>query len=116
MGSGRERYLHRSSNGLATQTPHTNLRERIRKLARYGAGHKIGHEGGRAMWQLPPDSLLVAWRRSESADEAVSEEARLIEAYARAVDVRTELQRAWQLARDSLRWPLGGVCGADFLL
>jgi hypothetical protein len=39
------------------------LRTRVRAYLRYGAGHRIGHEGGFPTWQLADSAdLLIAWR------------------------------------------------------
>ncbi|MDP2711470.1 MAG: helix-turn-helix transcriptional regulator [Solirubrobacteraceae bacterium] len=52
------------------------LSKRVRELARYGAGHKEAHVGGRYMWQLADHAdLLVAWIIT---DQPVSLEAELI--------------------------------------
>jgi hypothetical protein len=41
------------------------LRRRLRQFADFGAGHPIGHWGGRLIWQLAEsDMLLVAWKRT----------------------------------------------------
>lgn len=70
--------------GSATKTKDTNLRKRIRKLVRYGAGSRIGHEGGRAIWQLAGSgALVVAWRPAGSAEEAIRDEHVLIEEFRR---------------------------------
>lgn len=84
--------------GMATKTERTDLRERVRKLVRYGTGHRIGHEGGRALWQLPNSrSLLIAWQRSPDADQASREERRLI-----VEDEYQDLNRAEQELIDQL--------------
>lgn len=70
--------------GRATKTRRTNLRARVRALVRYGTGHRIGHEGGRALWQLPGStSLMVAWRTAETAQEAILAERELIDDFRR---------------------------------
>lgn len=46
-----------------------NIRRRLREFAKFGAGHKIGHWGGRLIWQLQEsDSLLVAWKPTPGLD------------------------------------------------
>lgn len=55
-----------------------NLRRRLREFAKCGAGHKIGHWGGRLIWQLEESpALLVAWKETPRLDPA-AEEANLI--------------------------------------
>lgn len=59
-----------------------SLRARIDQLARFGRGEPIGHWGGRLLWQLEDhEQLLVAWRCSESPQEA---EADLVERFIEA--------------------------------
>lgn len=67
--------------GKANRTPKNDLRERVRKLVRYGAGSVIGHEGGRAIWQLHADSLRIAWRETAGGDIPRLEERRLIDGF-----------------------------------
>jgi hypothetical protein len=55
-----------------------NLRRRLREFAKFGAGYKIGHWGGRLIWQLEESStLLVAWKETPDLDPA-SVEAHMI--------------------------------------
>jgi hypothetical protein len=50
--------------GKADATPAGNcLRTRVRAYLRYGASHRIAHEGGFPTWQLADSAdLLIAWR------------------------------------------------------
>lgn len=42
-----------------------NIRRRLKEFAKFGAGQKIGHWGGRLIWQLEESSrLLIAWKPS----------------------------------------------------
>ena len=51
-----------------------NLRRRVREYARFGAGHKTGHWGGRLIWQLGDSSkLLVAWKETPLREPATVE-------------------------------------------
>ena len=51
-----------------------NLRRRLREFAKFGAGHKIGHWGGRLIWQLGESSrLLVAWKETPGFDPVAVE-------------------------------------------
>lgn len=55
-----------------------NIRRRLREFAKFGAGHKIGHWGGRLIWQLEESSrLLVAWKPTPDIDP-LGYEARMI--------------------------------------
>jgi hypothetical protein len=68
--------------GMTGEGRRAGLRTRIRALVRYGTGHKIGHAGGRALWQLPSSSdLVVCWRPAQDGVEAVSEERRLLDGF-----------------------------------
>ena len=52
----------------------SNLRRRLREFAKFGAGQKIGHWGGRLIWQLEESfGLLVAWKETPRLDPAVVE-------------------------------------------
>lgn len=65
--------------GMTGDGPSAGLPKRIRALVRYGTGHKIGHAGGRALWQLPSSGdLVVCWRPTKNGVEAMSEERRLL--------------------------------------
>lgn len=51
-----------------------SLRRRLREFAKFGAGQRIGHWGGRLIWQLEEAfSLLVAWKETPGLDPAVVE-------------------------------------------
>lgn len=51
-----------------------NIRRRLREFAKFGAGQKIGHWGGRLIWQLEESSrLLVAWRPTPDIDPLAHE-------------------------------------------
>jgi hypothetical protein len=44
-------------------TPKRSLQRRVHEYARFGRGERIGHWGGRYIWQLADSAdLLVAWR------------------------------------------------------
>ena len=50
------------------------IRRRLREFAKFGAGQKIGHWGGRLIWQLEEASrLLVAWKATPDIDPLVHE-------------------------------------------
>lgn len=41
----------------------TDLRRRLREYMRFGRGHRIGHWGGRYIWQVEgSEDLIVAWK------------------------------------------------------
>lgn len=45
-----------------------NLKRRVAQLLAFGAGKKVGHWGGRMLWQLADaEDLLVAWKPTETA-------------------------------------------------
>jgi hypothetical protein len=51
-----------------------NLRRRLKEFAKFGAGHKIGHWGGRLIWQLEEShALLVAWKETPGRDPELVE-------------------------------------------
>jgi hypothetical protein len=55
--------------GKADCTPSTDLRVRLRAFARFGAGARVSHWGGRLIWQLPePASLRIGWLETGEAD------------------------------------------------
>lgn len=52
----------------------SNIRRRLREFAKFGAGHKIGHWGGRLIWQLEESGrLLVAWKTTPGLDPLACE-------------------------------------------
>ncbi|GAA5058705.1 hypothetical protein GCM10023208_25370 [Erythrobacter westpacificensis] len=51
-----------------------NLRRRLSEFAKFGAGKKIGHWGGRLIWQLGESStLLVGWKETSGLEPALVE-------------------------------------------
>lgn len=57
---------------------------RLNQFARFGAGEKIGHWGGRYIWQLrDSDQLLVAWHAISWTEMARDYEKRLLAHFAR---------------------------------
>jgi hypothetical protein len=56
---------------------------RLKQFARFGAGEKIGHWGGRYIWQLADsDELLVAWHAISWTELARDYEKRLLAHFA----------------------------------
>ena len=48
-----------------------NIRRRLHEFAKFGEGRKIGHWGGRLIWQLEESpKLLVAWKETPGFDPA----------------------------------------------
>lgn len=48
-----------------------SLRRRLSEFAKFGAGKKIGHWGGRLIWQLEESStLLVGWKETPGLEPA----------------------------------------------
>ena len=46
-----------------------SIRRRLREFAKFGAGQKIGHWGGRLIWQLAESNkLLVGWMATPGRD------------------------------------------------
>jgi hypothetical protein len=42
-----------------------DLRRRLREYMRFGSGHRIGHWGGRYIWQVEgSEDLIVAWKET----------------------------------------------------
>jgi len=58
---------------------HGRLRERLKEYASFGRGNRIGHQGGRLIWQLADSQdLLVAWKVLPLDIVPLDEERRLI--------------------------------------
>ena len=54
---------------LYVGTTNRTLRQRVRELVWFGNGAKIGHYGGRALWQIDGIwSARIAWKSADSAD------------------------------------------------
>ncbi|MDY6811860.1 MAG: hypothetical protein SW127_23110, partial [Actinomycetota bacterium] len=54
------------------------LHRRLDEYRRHGAGERVGHSGGRRIWQLADHAdLLVGWRVTDDADAAPTETAML---------------------------------------
>jgi hypothetical protein len=59
-----------------------NLRDRLRGYAAFGAGRRVGHRGGRYIWQLADrDELVVAWKPCQPAQTAAAFEAELVKLF-----------------------------------
>ncbi len=59
------------------------LRTRLRQYARFGAGERVGHWGGRYIWQLADaGELLVAWHEVAWGESAREYERRLLARFA----------------------------------
>ena len=44
----------------------TSLRDRLSQYMKFGIGKKIGHKGGRYVWQIKDSAnLLVCWKRTD---------------------------------------------------
>jgi hypothetical protein len=51
-----------------------NIGRRLREFTKFGAGQRIGHWGGRLIWQLGESSrLLVAWKPTPGIDPLAHE-------------------------------------------
>ncbi len=61
--------------GKAHLTSTSDLRRRVWAFVRQGHGHKAGHRGGRATWQLADGlNLLIAWQVTDRDPRAVEHE------------------------------------------
>jgi hypothetical protein len=62
-----------------------DLRRRLKQYTDFGAGHPVGHWGGRYIWQLADaDRLVVGWRACEQGETASEAEARLLRQFKEA--------------------------------
>lgn len=65
------------------------LRRRLAQFGRFGAGERVGHRGGRLIWQLADsEDLLVAWQEITWGEAARDYERRLLAAFAEMHDGR----------------------------
>lgn len=56
-----------------------NLKERIRQYVKFGYGYKIGHQGGRYIWQLQDSQALVfSWMILKDTEPREEEKKALI--------------------------------------
>lgn len=59
-----------------------NLQRRLKQYARFGRCEKVGHWGGRYIWQLADsEDLLVCWKRCNPEVSARALETELLEAF-----------------------------------
>lgn len=69
-------------------TPRRGLRRRLEEYRRHGTGQRVGHWGGRFVWQLADSAeLLVAWRPSVAGVDAAAEESALLSAFVQSCGV-----------------------------
>ena len=53
----------------------TSLRNRLSQYMRFGSGKKVGHKGGRYIWQLKDSAnLIVCWKRTKENPRDVEKE------------------------------------------
>ncbi len=59
-----------------------NLQRRLKEYTRFGRGEKVGHWGGRYIWQLADSAeLVVAWRKCDADVTPRSLEIELMQAF-----------------------------------
>ncbi len=60
-----------------------HLRRRISQLIRFGCGRRVGHWGGRYLWQLANAwDLTICWRSCPNPEQARANEAQLLRTFA----------------------------------
>lgn len=60
-----------------------DLQRRVKEFCRFGAGHPIGHWGGRYVWQVAgSDEWLVCWKSCNEGESALDAETALLDEFA----------------------------------